>query len=1098
MDVRRTSSQAVAPGVAAGSIARPRLERLLEDGADRRLLSVVADAGFGKSTLLAGLAERRACAWLTITSDDRPLATMFQGLIDALRLRVPALAGAIGTSQLAGFGPDAEAEQPRRALAYADLLADALDQHLTTDLILVIDDLHEISGDDPAARLVDGLIRAAPQRLHLALLSRSPVPFPVDRLRGRGQVLEIDGAALAFTADETRRVLDELLGTSDAELASLVQRSVDGWPAAVRLAGEALRLVPAADRSAHLQRVLRPGGPVFDYLAQEIFATEPEEVRRLVAAAAHLPRFDADLCEAIGLPFDAATFETMTCRGLFTADVAGDGYQLNPLVRDFATTAWPLSESARTDMLTRAARWLVDSGHDLAALRCSTEVNDDQTTARILQERGQQLIASGSAETVVRAAARLVTREPGLDRVEGEARQVLGDWAGARACYQRIHEEGAELPSGIAWRMGLILHLRGELNEALATYRSGRLDGTDLAGDAMLQAWMASALWLRGEGAECRKVADSALVAARASADDQALAAAHTVLAMLAGIESDPRANAAHYLRALDHAERAGDLLQCIRIRVNRGSHQVHESRYADAIGEFDEAIRLADLAGFAAFRALAMNNRGEALLRLGRLDEATRDLEAARMVYQRLESKLVAYPLKNLGEVYRERGDLALARACFEEAISTCQENGDLQGLVPGLAGLALVLVEDDPDRAVELVEMAQKAVGYGPVLGQAGALLALGQVHLARGETGAALETCDKAAALCRGRRDRSGLAESLELKAAALGRSATAEALVAESLSIRREVGDAVGVARSQLALARLRDGESARDLAAAAQAQFQAAGATRWAAAARTVFEQTATPPLEVSCLGGFRVLRAGEAVRVSDWPSRKARDLLKILIARRCRPVPRSQLVNLLWPDEDDQAGAPRLSVALSTLRGVLDPAKSADPDAYVGADRAAVWLDDSRVSLDTEAFLHEAREGIRAIEQDRTAAGLTLLRAAEARYSGDFLEEDVYADWAADLREESRATYVRVVRILARLAAESDDADAAATYLLRILQRDPYDERAHLALVRTLSRSGSHGEARRAYRTYVARMEELEIEPSPFPAVNDAAARKVS
>ncbi len=43
----------------------------------------------------------------------------------------------------------------------------------------------------------------------------------------------------------------------------------------------------------------------------------------------------------------------------------------------------------------------------------------------------------------------------------------------------------------------------------------------------------------------------------------------------------------------------------------------------------------------------------------------------------------------------------------------------------------------------------------------------------------------------------------------------------------------------------------------------------------------------------------------------------------------------------------------------------------------------------------------------------------TLLRAAEAAYSGDFLEEDVYADWAAGMREEARALYVRVARVLA-------------------------------------------------------------------------------
>jgi DNA-binding SARP family transcriptional activator len=94
----------------------------------------------------------------------------------------------------------------------------------------------------------------------------------------------------------------------------------------------------------------------------------------------------------------------------------------------------------------------------------------------------------------------------------------------------------------------------------------------------------------------------------------------------------------------------------------------------------------------------------------------------------------------------------------------------------------------------------------------------------------------------------------------------------------------------------------------------------------------------------------------------------------------------------------------------------------------------------------------------------------------------------VYADWASGLRDEARVAYVRVARTLADRAAASGEHDGAAGYLLRILQRDVYDERAHLALVRSFVGGGAHGEARRAYRAYVSRMEELGVEPAPFPA----------
>jgi DNA-binding SARP family transcriptional activator len=65
----------------------------------------------------------------------------------------------------------------------------------------------------------------------------------------------------------------------------------------------------------------------------------------------------------------------------------------------------------------------------------------------------------------------------------------------------------------------------------------------------------------------------------------------------------------------------------------------------------------------------------------------------------------------------------------------------------------------------------------------------------------------------------------------------------------------------------------------------------------------------------------------------------------------------------------------------------------------------------------------------------------------------------------------------------------ADDTDAATRYHLRILERDRYDEPAHLGLVTTLVAAGRHGEARRCFRVYCARMDEIDVESAPFPRV---------
>jgi DNA-binding SARP family transcriptional activator len=53
--------------------------------------------------------------------------------------------------------------------------------------------------------------------------------------------------------------------------------------------------------------------------------------------------------------------------------------------------------------------------------------------------------------------------------------------------------------------------------------------------------------------------------------------------------------------------------------------------------------------------------------------------------------------------------------------------------------------------------------------------------------------------------------------------------------------------------------------------------------------------------------------------------------------------------------------------------------------------------------------------------------------------------------------------------------------------ILRILERDAYDEGAHLGLVDALRAAGRHGEARRRYGFYAAKMEEIAVEAAPYP-----------
>lgn len=293
--------------------------------------------------------------------------------------------------------------------------------------------------------------------------------------------------------------------------------------------------------------------------------------------------------------------------------------------------------------------------------------------------------------------------------------------------------------------------------------------------------------------------------------------------------------------------------------------------------------------------------------------------------------------------------------------------------------------------------------------------------------------------------------------------------------------------VGAARAELALARLSGDAAAADRAERRLRALRVRTRPPLAAGLLASLPAGERSAATVSVLGGFSVAVGGVAATTAEWKSRKARELLKRLVARRGHPEPREALMEALWPAEDPARSSNRLSVALATVRSVLDPERRFPPEWYVVGGKDAVALDLAHLTVDAERFLAQAAAGLAHHRERRHGDALPLLEAAEQGYGGDFLEDDPSADWAATLREEARAAYVAVARALAEVADEHGDHDAAARYRLRILGRDPYDEAAHLGLVSALAAAPRHAEARRAYRAYVARMEEIGTEPAPFP-----------
>ena len=182
-------------------VSRPRLLNRLNAGLDGKLTLVSAPAGYGKSTLLAEWVRQSglSTAWFSLdTSDNDPLR--FWGYFVAALRNIPFLGSAqIGELllELLRASPT-----PEHETLFGELITDLA--AIPQQFVLVLDDFHTVT--DP--QILDGLffllenLTRISSGIHLVIACRSDPPWPLARLRVRGQIGELRASDLRFTQDE--------------------------------------------------------------------------------------------------------------------------------------------------------------------------------------------------------------------------------------------------------------------------------------------------------------------------------------------------------------------------------------------------------------------------------------------------------------------------------------------------------------------------------------------------------------------------------------------------------------------------------------------------------------------------------------------------------------------------------------------------------------------------------------------------------------------------------------------------------------------------------------------------------------------------------
>jgi DNA-binding SARP family transcriptional activator len=215
-------------------------------------------------------------------------------------------------------------------------------------------------------------------------------------------------------------------------------------------------------------------------------------------------------------------------------------------------------------------------------------------------------------------------------------------------------------------------------------------------------------------------------------------------------------------------------------------------------------------------------------------------------------------------------------------------------------------------------------------------------------------------------------------------------------------------------------------------------------------------------LDIQTFGAFRVMRSGEVVMDGGKGSGgRPWLLLKAILVRGSREVPKELLMDDLWPDSTAGAAQRNLKVTLHRLRKLLEPALDAGRGSlYVHLKGNLVSLDRRFFRIDMEAFLKCCKDIGRLSLAGDVAAVLELGEKAMALYQGEFLPEEPYAPWVEMKRWALKEAYTAMALKMAYLYRRQGLMEEAAGCCKACLQADPCMEKAARALMEIFAEQG--------------------------------------
>jgi len=366
------------PSSGQQTIKRSDLLRQLRRAGLRRLTTIVAPAGYGKTSLAVQWYELlkedgvKLC-WVSLDAEHTNQEAFLLALIDALQ------------TLLHEDGADA-GNLPAAALL--SVLATRL-RKIEGPLVVFLDDYHFAQTDATEALMAKILADLSLEHVKLVLVSRSPPRFPLSALRLRGEFKQFGVAELGFTDAEAGELFAGKGTHLTEEQVGSFNRRTEGWAVALQMVS--LLLSESEESDSILASFDGGGADMGSYLSEQVFEHLPEDIRQFLIDTAALPAFNHSLLEVVLENKEQADLgERLAEYALPVTLLAGPGnwMRFHPVFNEFLKKTAGRRGIDANLALNRAAHWFEARGDIDRAVHHALSAGNANLAARIVETAG--------------------------------------------------------------------------------------------------------------------------------------------------------------------------------------------------------------------------------------------------------------------------------------------------------------------------------------------------------------------------------------------------------------------------------------------------------------------------------------------------------------------------------------------------------------------------------------------------------------------------------------------------------------------------------------------------------------------------------------